>query len=43
MGQEIYILVDCDGEAICAFTDKDVAIKEAKESGCDVEVIPLHT
>jgi hypothetical protein len=43
MRQEIYILVDCDGETICAFADKETAIKEAEESGCDVEVITLHS
>ena len=38
----IYILVDCDNEPICAFENKGHAIKEADESGCHVMTIPFH-
>lgn len=43
MEQKIYILVDSDGETHCAFVDKEIAIKEALEAGCDVEEITLHS
>lgn len=37
----IYLLIDVDGEAICAFTDRDKAYNEAKDSGCLVQHIRL--
>ena len=38
----IYILVDCDSDVSCAFDDKEVAVKEGNECGCDVEEIRLY-
>ena len=43
MEKIIYILVDCDGDAICSFEDQEEAIKEAKECGCDVEELRYIT
>lgn len=40
--EKIYILVDCDGDTICAFTDEKKAIKEALECGCKVYYITLY-
>lgn len=40
---EIYLLVDCDGEVICAYSDRDLAISEAKECGVDVETTHLYS
>jgi hypothetical protein len=42
MKTEIYLLVDCDGEVVCAFSDKEKAIKESKECGVDVETTILY-
>ena len=42
MTEIIYTLVDSDGEIICAFKDKNTAIQEAKETGCDVEELNLY-
>jgi len=42
MTQVIYILIDSDRETICAFTDKNTAIKEAEETGCDYTTINLY-
>lgn len=42
MTEIIYTLVDSDGETICAFKDKNTAIREAKETGCDVEELNLY-
>jgi len=39
---EIYLLVDCDGEPICAFRDQDKAIDEAESSGCKWIRLELH-
>lgn len=40
--QIIYLLIDSDSEPICAYFDKQVAINEAKESGCDVEELTVY-
>lgn len=40
---EIYLLVDIDGEVICAYTDRDIAIEQAKDSCCDVETTSLYS
>ena len=39
--KEVYVLTDSDGDAICAFTDKEQAIKEARDCGCDVQEVRL--
>lgn len=39
--KQIYILVDCDGEACSAFEDKEEAVEEAQDCGLDVEEIPF--
>lgn len=41
--REIYLLVDVDGEVICAYNDKDIAIQEAKHCGCDVETTNFYS
>ena len=37
----IYILTDSDMEAIIAFENKERAIREAKECGCDVSEVRI--
>jgi len=38
----IYVLTDqCDGDPISAFADRDQADKEAEESGCYVNTVPM--
>lgn len=43
MTEIIYILIDSDGETICSFKDKETAIREGKETGCDVEELNLYS
>jgi len=39
---DIYVLIDCDGDMICAFKDQDKAIKEAEDCGCEMVILELH-
>jgi hypothetical protein len=41
MSDEIYVLVDNDGDAICAFEDKEKATKDAEECGCYVQAVRI--
>lgn len=42
MQTKIYILIDDDGETVCAFREKDKAFAEAKLADLDVEEINLY-
>ena len=42
MQTKIYILIDVDGETVCAFRDREEAIKEATKADLDVEEINLY-
>ena len=39
---KIFLLVDCEGEVVCAFTNEKTALEEAEESGGTVELTTLY-